>query len=396
MTHGTRYAIVAWDFVRTGGMDMANHALAEHLADQEREVDLVGASAAEDLTSRPNVRFHRIPRIARSYLLSSPLLDAAGQRVAATISGQGGRVIVNGGNCRWGDVNWVHYVHAAYEPKVEGSVLWQLKWKLAHRRYLQDERASVGRAKIVIANSARTKADLIRHLGIEPDRIHVAHLGIDPDRFRPANELERPMLRAGLGWPDRRPVVVFIGGLGDRRKGFDTVFAAWERLCANRAWDSDLVVIGSGAELPAWRQRAAAFQDRIRFLGFRADVPEILRASDALVAPARYESYGLGVQEALCCGLPAFVSSSAGVAERYPESLAHLLISNPDDPNELAAKLTTWRECRQQYRRAIAELSATLRAYTWKTMSAKMIELMEGRSRPDTARLHSICPPQTL
>jgi glycosyltransferase involved in cell wall biosynthesis len=287
MTHGTRYAIVAWDFVRTGGMDMANHALAEYLADREREVDLIGASAADDLTSRPNVRFHRIPKIAGSCFLSAPLLDMVGRRVAARISRQGGRIIVNGGNCRWFDINWVHYVHAAYEPKVADRVLWQLKWKAAHRRYLQDERASIGRAKIVIANSVRTKDDLVGRLGIEPDRIHVAHLGIDPDRFRPTSEPERMQLRADLGWPDSRPLVVFIGALGDRRKGFDTVFQAWQLLCANSAWDGDLVVIGSGAELPAWKERCARFHDRIRFLGFRSDVPDILRASDAMVAPTR-------------------------------------------------------------------------------------------------------------
>ena len=77
---------------------------------------------------------------------------------------------------------------------------------------------------------------------------------------------------------------------------------------------------GTGAELPAWRQRAqaAGLGDRMRFLGFRSDVPEILAALDALVHPARYEAYGLSVHEALCRGVPAIVSASAGVAERIP------------------------------------------------------------------------------
>ncbi|MDK2408772.1 glycosyltransferase [Aphanizomenon sp. PH219] len=54
----------------------------------------------------------------------------------------------------------------------------------------------------------------------------------------------------------------------------------------------------------------------INFLGFRADVPNLLRAADCLVAPTRYEAYDLGVHEALCCGLPAIVSADAGVDER--------------------------------------------------------------------------------
>jgi hypothetical protein len=84
---------------------------------------------------------------------------------------------------------------------------------------------------------------------------------------------------------------------------------------------------------------------------------------------------------------------AAGVAERYPEKLAELLIANVEDPNELAAKLTNWRERRQHYRRAVAELSATLRAYTWRSMCARMLDLLEGVpiAPPDS----KICP-QTL
>ena len=378
MKHANRYLIVAWDFVRTGGMDMANYALATYLADQGREVWLLAASASPDLTSRPNVVFHRLPKLAGSYFVSSPLLDFAGRNLAARVARCGGRVLVNGGNCRWGDINWVHYVHAAYEPRVEGSALRQLKWRLAHRRYLQDERASVRKARIVIANSETTKRDLIEHLGIPSDRIHTVYLGIDPEQFRPPSEQAKAALRAGFGWPVDRPVVVFVGGLGDRRKGFDTLFTAWQRLCSHPAWDCDLMVVGRGPELKDWTRRAAPLGARIRFLGFRKDVPQILAAADTLVAPTRYESYGLSVQEALCCGLPAFVSRAAGVAERYPGNLQDLLISNPDDADELAAKLTAWRECRQAYRTAVSGLSGSLRSYTWRVMSERMMNLMEG------------------
>ena len=75
--------------------------------------------------------------------------------------------------------------------------------------------------------------------------------------------------------------------------------------------DADLIVVGQGAELPAWRHRAgeAGIGARIRFAGFRTDVPQIMAALDALVHPARYEAYGLSVREALCRGVPAIVSA---------------------------------------------------------------------------------------
>ena len=120
--------------------------------------------------------------------------------------------------------------------------------------------------------------------------------------------------------------MLFIGALGDRRKGFDTLHKAWEMLTRRSATDPLLVVIGQGALLPEWQQRtrAAGLERSITYLGFRNDVPRLVRAADMLVAPTRYEAYGLGVHEALCCGLPAVVSADAGVAERYPAELADL------------------------------------------------------------------------
>ena len=76
-------------------------------------------------------------------------------------------------------------------------------------------------------------------------------------------------------------------------------------------------MVGTGANLPRWKAQADAdgLAGRIRFLGYRTDVPDILAGCDALAHPARYEPYGMAVQEAVCRGLPVFVSSAAGVSE---------------------------------------------------------------------------------
>jgi glycosyltransferase involved in cell wall biosynthesis len=114
--------------------------------------------------------------------------------------------------------------------------------------------------------------------------------------------------------------------LGDRRKGFDTLFNAWRLLCREPDWDAIIAAVGPGAELPFWETRVAdaGLRDNIRFLGFRTDVPALVRAAEALVRPARYEAYGQGVHEAVCRGLPAIVSASAGIAERYPADLGFI------------------------------------------------------------------------
>jgi glycosyltransferase involved in cell wall biosynthesis len=278
-------------------------------------------------------------------------------------------------------LNWVHYVHAAYTPSVEGSLVRKLKWRWSHDHSLRHEKSALLRARVVFANSRMTKERLVGQVGVPEKRVQIVYYGIDRDRFRPASEQERIAARAALGF-NERPTIAFIGGLGDRRKGFDTLFEAWRELCSFEDWDADLVVVGVGSELECWKAKATrcGLASRITFLGFRSDVDRLLTASDALVAPTRYEAYGLGVHEAICCGIPAFVSASAGVAERYSPALRGLLIRDPNDAAELAGLIRAWRSRKDVILGDVRAFSDRLRERTWNDMAADIVAAGEEHS----------------
>jgi glycosyltransferase involved in cell wall biosynthesis len=175
-------------------------------------------------------------------------------------------------------------------------------------------------------------------------------------------------------------VALFIGALGDRRKGFDALFDAWRTLAGDPAWDVDLIAAGTGAERAAWEARARreGLGETIRLLGFRTDVASIIAAADVLVHPARYEAYGLGVHEALCRGIPAIVTASAGVAERYPAALKELLVPDPPDAAQLAARLRRWRSEADVWPARMAPFAAALRSRSWDDMAAEIAAWMEA------------------
>jgi glycosyltransferase involved in cell wall biosynthesis len=364
----THWVLVTGDFVLHGGMDRANYALADFLARSGDRVELVTHRAAEELTRLPCVATHRVTRPLGSHFLGSWWLSRAGRKHTRSSDV---RLVVNGGNCPVPATNWMHYVHAAYRPELAASPLsrWKngLTWPIA----LRTERTAACMAQVVICNSNRTRHDVIEHLGVAPERAVTVYCGCDGALFNPALPVERESLRERLGWQTGRPVVLFIGALGDRRKGFDTLFNAWRLLCREPDWDAILAVVGRGAELPFWETRAAdaGLRDRIRFLGFRTDVPALVRAADALVHPARYEAYGLGVHEALCCGLPAIVSASAGVAERYPADLLDLLLADPDNANELVDRLRHWLGNISAFSTRMRSLADALRTRSWDDMA---------------------------
>ena len=362
---------------------MANHALAVFLARSGADVHLVAHRVADDLREFPNVRTHIVAKPLGSYLLGAPFLDYAGRRHAAEITARGGRVVVNGGNCQWNDVNWVHYVHAAYTPPVAVTGFRKLKWTAARRLFLDQERRALRQAAVAITNSKRTSADVVTELNVDERRVRTVYYGIDADRFAATSDHRRAQARVGLGLLPDRPIVAFVGALGDRRKGFDILYSAWVALCADPQWDADLLVVGAGDELGSWKERAATagVSSRIRFLGFRRDVPSILAASDAMVHPAHYEAFGLGVQEALASGLPALVSESAGVAERYPEELRDLLLPHPISPDGLAASLRRWRESMDVYRERVRPLTAAIRARSWDAMGQEILDVIASSPR---------------
>jgi glycosyltransferase involved in cell wall biosynthesis len=372
-------------------MDRANYELAWHLADRVgAPVHLVSYRVQEPLASHPNVRWHRVKKPLNSYLLAEPLQARKGAQVGADVVADGGHVIVNGGNCAFPDVNWVHSVHASWNNRhPEAPWSFRLRNTIAKRRFRRQERRALGMARQIIVNSKTAMRQIVEDVGIAPERVRVVYYGVDGQHFRPPTAAERESARKHLAVPPQRKVAAFIGALGwDRNKGFDILFDAWRQLAADPAWDVELIAAGPGSEVHFWTQRAMelGLADWVRMLGFTEKIPQLLSASDVLVSPTHYEAYGLGVHEALCCGLPAIVSACAGVAERYPAELADLLIPNPSDALALAGQLRRWRDNMDHYRSLVAPFGDMLRRRSWEQMSAEIVELIEGSS---------IAPPAT-
>jgi glycosyltransferase involved in cell wall biosynthesis len=374
----TAWLIVAGDVAPPGGMDRANHALASFLAREGRDVHLVAHRVSPDLASRDNVTVHHVPRPA-GHLAGAPWLARAAERWARRL-GPRTRLLGNGGNCTLRGATWIHFVHAACAPVVAGGLRTRLTAAIGRPYYLARERSALRRATLAICNSARTADDVQRLFGMNAPRTRVVQYGSDAAAFGPVTSEERCAARASLGWEAGRHVALFIGALGDRRKGFDVLFDAWRLLCEDAAWDVDLAVAGAGGEAAAWQARTAGagLAGRIRFLSYRGDIERVIAAADVLVHPSRYEPYGLGVHEAICRGLPAIVCSGAGVAEQFDERTRPLLVTDPPRAGVIADTLRRWRAAPDDWNERFAPLSARLRGRSWDDMAADIAALVEA------------------
>jgi glycosyltransferase involved in cell wall biosynthesis len=374
------WVLVAGGFHRAGGMDAANAALASYLARLGCRVHLVSHRVDDDLQNHQAVRVHRVPRPRGSYFLGRRLLERVGRNVAreTLAADPSARVIVNGGNCAFADINWVHSVHHAWPSRQAGAPLWfRMKSAIDKAVSRRRERTALQSARVIIANSNRTRRDLIDLLNINANRVHTVYLGAEP-HWRSVTAERRGSARRWLGVETSQPVVAFVGALGyDTNKGFNTLLQAWRRLSASGGWDADLLVTGGGRALENWRARVdeARLQQRVRILGHTDRIVDVMAAADLFVSPSRYEAYGLAVHEAICCGVPAMVTASAGIAERYPTSLSELLIQDPDDDAALAAMMLKWRASISAWKEKIQPLARELRLRTWDAMAAEIVAI---------------------
>jgi glycosyltransferase involved in cell wall biosynthesis len=131
--------------------------------------------------------------------------------------------------------------------------------------------------------------------------------------------------------PVRR--LLFVGLLVER-KGLPTLL---EALPGVMPADATLTVVGDGPLRETCERLATGLP--VEFLGFRPDVPELLREHDALVLPSTMEQQPLVIAEAMAAGKPVVATDTGGVADMLNVPGAALRLAAAGDPVSLAKQL---------------------------------------------------------
>lgn len=175
-------------------------------------------------------------------------------------------------------------------------------------------------------------AGILRSSGLGPERLAVIPSGIDPARFAHA---DRARGRAALGLQPDDVAVLCVAALEDH-KDHRTLLAAWREAAAAHP-RAHLLLAGDGglrAELAA----AAAALPRVRLLGFRDDIPDLLAAADAFTLASHLEGLGTAVMDAMACRLPVVATRAGGIPELIRDGEDGLL-TPVREPAALAAAL---------------------------------------------------------
>lgn len=154
---------------------------------------------------------------------------------------------------------------------------------------------------------------------------------------------------------------LFAGRLS-YRKGFDTVCGAFSHLSNANRRDWSLTVCGSGP-MTELLERASDLKHRVHDVGFKelSEMPDVMRSHDILIAPSRYDGWGMVTPEALAAGLAVITTdqmeSAACIGENQP-TLSFVPLGSAE---ALFQKLVWWldnKEKLETYGKVAASLAS--------------------------------------
>jgi starch synthase len=191
------------------------------------------------------------------------------------------------------------------------------------------ERAAYEGASAVIAVSAGMRRDVLRcYPFVDPDRVHVVHNGIDAERWR---RHEQPDVVRSLGIdPDRRSVL-FVGRI-TRQKGLPHFLRAAARLdpnvqvvlCAGAPDTPELMAEVQGLVATLRHERdGVVWIDRMLP---RGEVVALLSAATVFVCPSVYEPLGIVNLEAMACEVPVVATATGGIPEVVDDGVTGRLV----------------------------------------------------------------------
>jgi glycosyltransferase involved in cell wall biosynthesis len=117
---------------------------------------------------------------------------------------------------------------------------------------------------------------------------------------------------------------------------------------------------------------------RLDFLPIRPDVEFYYAAADLYVGPSVYDGFPLPPFEAMSCGIPAIVSSQAGISEIILNGESGLVLADPEDFASLAKMIHRLLDDPALCARMGANATRSVAQYTWDRNATELKAILEA------------------
>ncbi|WTP63398.1 glycosyltransferase family 4 protein [Streptomyces phaeochromogenes] len=245
----------------------------------------------------------------------------------------------------------------------------------------------------VLTVSGTSRQEIVDHLGVRDDRIHVVHIGADTDLFSPDPSVPQV--------PGR---IVTTSSADVPLKGLVFLVEALAKVRTEHP-AAHLVVVGKRAEDGPVAQLIERYglEGSVEFVkGISdAELVDLVRSAEVACVPSLYEGFSLPAAEAMATGTPLVATTGGAIPEVTGPDGETCLAVRPGDAGALAAGLSRLLgDPRLRERLGSAGRSRVLERFTWAKAAegtvARYREAIAGGDRSAAgARSRSAAQPQS-
>jgi glycosyltransferase involved in cell wall biosynthesis len=218
-----------------------------------------------------------------------------------------------------------HIIHTPH-----GHVFYGYFRAFASRAFLWIEKIFSMFTDRIVALTDGEKNDYINLSVCSSEKLFKIHSGVDVEKFMQGNG-NRVEKRRSLGLDQNEAVIGFVGWLLPI-KGPDYLLKAMDRVW-QRHPEASLVLVGKGdldVDLRAEALKKNA-NGKVKFLGWREDIDEIMPLFDMLVLPSLNEGMGRVLVEAMAAGKPVVASRVGGIPDLVRDGETGYLVPPADE-----------------------------------------------------------------
>ena len=192
------------------------------------------------------------------------------------------------------------------------------------------KKSCLSKTSSTIVISADNYRFLDEYYEFPKERLELVHNGIEIGSFLDNHD------KADLPVEKGSIIITCIAEL-HHRKGHRYLLEAFRKLQAHVA-QLHLVLVGSGPAERELRDQYAQVPN-VHFLGWREDIPQVLKASDVFVLPSLKEAFGQVILEAMASGTAVVATNNGGIPDIIKDGVTGYLVA-PASSQAIFDKIT--------------------------------------------------------
>lgn len=252
-----------------------------------------------------------------------------------------------------------HPITVDRQLELDAAPTWQRRMSVRRwYAFTRMQKRVARRLPSVLTVSGTSRQEIVDHLGVRQDRVHVVHIGADTDLFSPDPSVRRI--------PGR---IVTTSSADVPLKGLVFLVEALAKVRTEHP-DAHLVVVGKRPQEGPVAQAVARYglEGAVEFVkGISdAELVDLVRSAQVACVPSLYEGFSLPAAEAMATGTPLVATTGGAIPEVAGRDGETCLAVPPGDPGALAAGLSRLLGDEElRVRLGTAGRERVLRHFTW-------------------------------